>query len=122
MAGSERVQPRPNGPLTAPESQERARCGSKRERPGVVAIRMVTDPVSVTGFVANFSPMPRIAPPPFDSEIAGGVKFPKAVSSLLCDVLAILPRRKSSTAVRPKRSGVVYSRSEEHTSELQSHR
>ena len=30
------------------------------------------EPVPVTGLAANFSPMPRIAPPPFGSEIEGG--------------------------------------------------
>ena len=31
------------------------------------------DPEPVTGLTANFSPMPRIAPPPFGKAIAGGV-------------------------------------------------
>src|SRR5262245_33164731 len=32
---------------------------------------MVIEPVPVTGFAANFSPMPRIAPPPLGKEIEG---------------------------------------------------
>jgi hypothetical protein len=31
----------------------------------------VIEPVPVTGLAANFSPMPRTAPPPLGSEIAG---------------------------------------------------
>ena len=31
----------------------------------------VIDPVPVTGLAANFSPMPRIAPPPFGSDRVG---------------------------------------------------
>jgi hypothetical protein len=30
------------------------------------------DPVPVTGFAPNFSPIPRMAPPPFGSEMVGG--------------------------------------------------
>jgi hypothetical protein len=33
------------------------------------------EPVPVTGLAANFSPMPRIAPPPLGSEIAGAEKL-----------------------------------------------
>jgi hypothetical protein len=36
-----------------------------------IGIDIEADPV--TGFAANFSPTPRMAPPPFGSEIAGGV-------------------------------------------------
>src|SRR6266568_507651 len=32
---------------------------------------IVSDPVPVAGFVENFSPMPRIAPPPFGSDSVG---------------------------------------------------
>ena len=39
--------------------------------PGLVAIGTVIEPVPVTGFAANFSPMPRIAPPPLGREILG---------------------------------------------------
>ena len=45
-------------------------CGPNPERPGEVAIGTVMDPVPVTGFAANFSPRPRIAPPPLGKLIA----------------------------------------------------
>src|SRR5690349_8746115 len=35
---------------------------------------MVRDPVPVTAFAENFSPIPRIAPPPFGKLICGAVK------------------------------------------------
>ena len=37
------------------------------------------EPVPVTGLAANFSPMPRIAPPPLGREIEGapGVELPE---------------------------------------------
>src|SRR5206468_1533511 len=69
--GSERLQPKPNGPLPAPESCESESCGPKPERPGLVAIGTVIEPVPVTGLAANFSPIPRIAPPPLGREIDG---------------------------------------------------
>src|SRR5215468_6553930 len=71
MEGSERLQPKPNGPLPAPESYESASCGPKPERPGLTARGTDIEPVPVTGLAANFSPMPRMAPPPFGSEILG---------------------------------------------------
>src|ERR1700674_5647653 len=46
-------------------------CGPKPDRPGLVSNGTVSAPVPVTGFAANFSPIPRIAPPPLGSEIAG---------------------------------------------------
>jgi len=73
MEGSERFQPRPKGPLPAPESYDNDSWGPKPERPGLVAMGTDIEPVPVTGFAANFSPMPRMAPPPFGSEIAGGL-------------------------------------------------
>jgi len=36
---------------------------------------MVIDPVPVTGLVANFSPIPFIAPPPLGSEIGLSHRF-----------------------------------------------
>ena len=36
----------------------------------------VIDPVPVTGLAANFSPMPRMAPPPLGRIIAGGEEVP----------------------------------------------
>ena len=71
MDGSDRLQPNPKGPLPEPESYESESCGPKPERPGDVNIGTLSDPVPVTGFAANFSPMPRIAPPPFGREIEG---------------------------------------------------
>jgi hypothetical protein len=72
IEGSDKVQPNPNGQLPAPESYERESCGPNPERPGLVATGTVIDPVPVTGLAANFSPMLRIAPPPFGRLIAGG--------------------------------------------------
>lgn len=71
MDGIERLQPKPKGPFPEPESYDNASCGPKPERPGVVEIGTLRDPVPVTGLAANFSPMPRIAPPPFGSDIEG---------------------------------------------------
>jgi hypothetical protein len=34
---------------------------------------IVIEPVPVTGLAANFSPIPRIAPPPLGRETAGGL-------------------------------------------------
>src|SRR6266702_5962875 len=75
IAGRERFQPRPKGPLPAPESYESESCGPKPERPGLVAMGTVMEPVPVTGLAANFSPMPRMAPPPFGSERGGAEKL-----------------------------------------------
>src|SRR5258708_14995869 len=72
IEGSERRQPRPNGPLPAPESYASESCGPKPERPGLIARGTDTVPVPVTGLAANFSPIPRIAPPPLGNEIVGG--------------------------------------------------
>src|SRR6476469_4337199 len=46
------------------------------ERPGLVKIGILTDAVPVTGFAPNFSPIPRIAPPPFGRDIAGKLDWP----------------------------------------------
>src|SRR5689334_19668027 len=73
MLGSERLQPRPNGPFPAAESYASDSCGPNPERPGDVAIGTVMEPVPVTGLAANFSPRPRIAPPPLGSERDGGL-------------------------------------------------
>jgi len=56
----------------APESLDKAKCGPKSEHPGLTARGKVIKPVPVTGFAANFSPMPRIAPPPFGKERLDG--------------------------------------------------
>jgi hypothetical protein len=71
IEGSDRLQPKPNGPLPAPESYERVNCGLNPERPGLVAMGTVMEPVPVTGLAVNFSPIPRIAPPPLGKEMDG---------------------------------------------------
>jgi hypothetical protein len=40
-----------------------------------VAIGTVIEPVPVTGFAANFSPIPRIAPPPLGNETEGAATW-----------------------------------------------
>src|SRR5205085_10991516 len=77
IAGRARCQPKPKGPLPAPESYERESCGPKPERPGLVARGTVIEPVPVTGLAANFSPIPRIAPPPFGNEGDGKGVLPE---------------------------------------------
>ena len=49
MDGSERLQPKPKGPLPDPESYESESCGLKPERPGVVKIGTLRELVPVTG-------------------------------------------------------------------------
>jgi hypothetical protein len=71
MDSIERFQPKPNGPLPEPESYESDREGPNPERPGLVKMGTLTDAVPVTGFAPNFSPIPRIAPPPFGRDIEG---------------------------------------------------
>jgi hypothetical protein len=71
MDGSESDHPKPKGPLPDPESYESESCGPNPERPGLVGIGTAIDPVPVTGLAANFSPMPRMAPPPFGRLITG---------------------------------------------------
>jgi hypothetical protein len=44
---------------------DRDSCGPKSERPGVATSGTFIEPVPVTAFTENFSPIPRIAPPPF---------------------------------------------------------
>src|SRR5512147_2282019 len=69
MDGRESDHPNPKGPLPDPESYESASCGPNPARPGLVAMGTVIEPVPVTGLAANFSPIPRIAPPPLGREI-----------------------------------------------------
>ena len=45
--------------------------GPKPDRPGLVAIGTDIEPVPLTGFAANFSPIPRIAPPPLGKRKRG---------------------------------------------------
>ena len=71
ICGSERPQPNPKNPLRAPESYESESCGLNPDRPGLVAMGTLIKPVPVTGFAANFSPMPMIAPPSLGRVMAG---------------------------------------------------
>jgi hypothetical protein len=71
MAGSERLRPKPYGPLPAPEPYESESYGPKPERPGLVVIGTLIEPIPVTRLAANFSPTPRMAPPPLGREMAG---------------------------------------------------
>src|SRR5215813_12501388 len=91
IKGSARLQPKPNGPLPAPESYDRASCGPKPERPGLVAIGTVMDPVPVTGLAANCSPMPRIAPPPLGREIVGAESCALSCASPFCSPARFVP-------------------------------
>jgi hypothetical protein len=59
--------------LPEPESYESASCGPNPLRPGDVKIGTDMEPVPVLGLVVNVSSMPRMAPPPVGSVIAGGV-------------------------------------------------
>src|SRR3954453_22663319 len=75
--GSERLHPKPNGPLPDPESYAMEICGPKSERPAVNGSGTLSELVPVTGLTPNFSPIRRIAPPPFGREIAGrGARAP----------------------------------------------
>src|SRR6476619_2456477 len=85
MDGRERLQPKPNGPLPAPESYERESCGPKPDRPGLVAIGTDMEPVPVTGLAANFSPMPRTAPPPLGSAKVGAASRKLSPVAVVCN-------------------------------------
>lgn len=61
IRGSERFQPRSNGPLPTPESYVRAGSGTKPDRLGFVARGTEIEPVPVTGFAANFANSPNRA-------------------------------------------------------------
>src|SRR6266404_7974607 len=73
IAGSERLQPKPNAPLPDPESYESDNCGPKPDRPGLVAIGTDIEPVPLARLTPNFSPRPLIAPPPLGSVNAGAL-------------------------------------------------
>ena len=68
------LQPKPYGPFPEPESYERASAGVNPDRPGLSGRGIESEPVPVTGFAANFSPIALMAPPPLGSETAGGEK------------------------------------------------
>src|SRR6266850_516853 len=76
MAGMDKLQPSPKLPLPEPESYESDSAGPNPPLPGVVAIGIVVEPVPVTGLAANFSPIPRMAPPPLGSETTGAPEPP----------------------------------------------
>src|SRR5260370_15874652 len=95
--------PKPKGPLPAPESYERLNCGPNPERPGLAAIGTVSDPVPVIGLTANFSPMPRIAPPPFGREGDGsGLGFSAFPSSEVAALPRVLLTNVTSSTDKPK--------------------
>jgi hypothetical protein len=93
MDGSESDHPNPKGPLPDPESYESESWGPNLARPGLVAIGTVIEPVPVTGFEPNFSPSPRIAPPPLGRDIEG--------TRLGADAATLRRRRRHSVAIRP---------------------
>jgi hypothetical protein len=90
IAGTESDQPKTKGPWTEPKSEASESWG-KLERPGLVAIGTDTEAVPVTGLAANFSLMPRIAPPPLGSEAVGAETAKLlAAESRLVPVAALL--------------------------------
>jgi hypothetical protein len=44
------------------------------------------DPVPVTGFAENFSPIPRIAPPPFGRDMDGTLTAPELAPASFAEV------------------------------------
>src|SRR5580698_9527967 len=71
MVGIARPQPNPKGPLPAPESYERLSSGPKPERPGLAAMGIASEAVPFAALTANFSPIPRTAPPALGRERGG---------------------------------------------------
>lgn len=63
--GSNKFWPKPKGLFLAPEAEDNKNWGPRPGCPGLIAMVTDTRPVPVTGSAANFSPAPRIAPPPF---------------------------------------------------------
>jgi len=72
----------------------------------VIGSGTVIEPVPVAGLEPNFSPMPRIAPPPFGSDSAGAAKdfdapssdfLPLAINGLRSGLLlkGVTPKEKS---------------------------
>src|SRR5882672_6722512 len=90
MAGMDKLQPSPKPPLPEPESYESDSAGPNPPLPGVVAIGIVVEPVPVTGLAANFSPIPRMAPPPLGMLMAGADTLNVSFSAL---VLSLVPPR-----------------------------
>jgi hypothetical protein len=71
IEGRERPHPNPKGPFPPPELYESERSGAKLARAGVEASGTVKENVPFAGLTWNFSPIPRMAPPPFGSETDG---------------------------------------------------
>ncbi len=86
IAGAERLQPRPNGPLPLPESYDSESAGPNLDRPGDAKIGTDIDAVPVLGLTPNFSPMPRIAPPPLGSDRLGAATMKSLRSELASGV------------------------------------
>ena len=68
-------------------------AGSSPDRPRLSGSGTEIDPVPVAGFAENFSPIPRIAPPPFGREMDG------AWEALATPVSACPERFSGSTIV-----------------------
>src|SRR5882724_3415169 len=67
-------------------------CGGPNpDRPGLVAIGTVIAPVPVPGLAANFSPIPRMAPPPLGSEIVGADTWDVSCVVLCCSPSRLWP-------------------------------
>src|SRR6058998_471709 len=101
IEASDRLHPKPNGPLPEPESYESVSSGPNRDRAGLVAIDTVIEPDPVTGLAANFSPMPRMAPPPLGRETAGtvGRGWPSGgLDTRSCDAMRGRPRDRPARA------------------------
>jgi hypothetical protein len=71
MEGRARCHPKPNGPFPDPESYERESDGLKSLLGALMGIGTSVPPVPFIVLTENFSPMPRIAPPPFGRLIEG---------------------------------------------------
>src|SRR5215211_1898003 len=68
-------------------------------RPGLVASGTLSDPVPVAGLTPNFSPMPRIAPPPLGKETLGsGVALLASVVEVSLEVEPLGSPRPSPAA------------------------
>src|SRR5712671_1990660 len=73
--GALRCHPEPNTPFPDPELYESSSLGPKPPRVLATARGTETEAVPVTALNANFSPMPRIAPPPVGNSSRGGAEF-----------------------------------------------
>ena len=85
------LHPIPNTPLPLPESYATVSCGPNPERPGLVGMGTLSEPVPVTGLAVNFSSMPRMAPPPLGRLICGATNGEAAaVEALPADRSAVV--------------------------------